>query len=112
MLNLFGGKRRLCDGINRRDFLSIGSLGLAGLSLPELLRAEDAAGIGESHKSVIMIYLTGGPPHQDMVDLKPNAPAEIRGEFSPISTSLSGVQICELMPMPAKMMDKLSLIHI
>ena len=88
MLNLFGRKRRLCDGINRRDFLSIGSLGLAGLSLPELLRAEDAAGIGESHKSVIMIYLTGGPPHQDMVDLKPNAPAEIRGEFSPISTSL------------------------
>ncbi|HAL13833.1 MAG TPA: DUF1501 domain-containing protein [Planctomycetaceae bacterium] len=111
MLNLFGGKRRLCDGINRRDFLSIGSLGLAGLSLPELLRAEDAAGIGESHKSVIMIYLTGGPPHQDMVDLKPNAPSEIRGEFSPISTSLSGVQISELMPMTAKMMDKFSIIR-
>ncbi|MBT4693026.1 MAG: DUF1501 domain-containing protein, partial [Planctomycetaceae bacterium] len=70
---------------SRRDFLRIGALGLGGLTLPGLMRAEAANGVGKSHKSVIMIYLTGGPPHQDMIDLKPNAPVDIRGEFAPIS---------------------------
>lgn len=65
--------------LSRRSFLKIGGLGLAGLSLPQLLRAEQASGIAPSHKSVILIYLVGGPPHQDMFDLKPNAPAEIAG---------------------------------
>lgn len=55
---------------------SRGGLALGGLSLPQVLRAEGQAGVGRSHKAVIMIFLSGGPPHQDMVDLKPDAPAE------------------------------------
>ena len=97
MIRFHGEGRSFCDRSNRRDFLSIGTLGLSALTLPDLLRAESASG-DSSHNSVIMIYLTGGPPHQDMVDLKPDAPAEIRGEFQPISTSVPGIQISELMP--------------
>ena len=66
-----------CDRVSRRDVLRIGALGAAGLTLPNLLRAEANAGIKQSNKSVIMIYLVGGPPHQDMFDLKPDAPAEV-----------------------------------
>ena len=105
MIRFHGEGRSFCDRSNRRDFLSIGTLGLSALTLPDLLRAESASG-DSSHNSVIMIYLTGGPPHQDMVDLKPDAPAEIRGEFQPISTSVPGIQISELMPHTAAMMDK------
>ncbi len=84
---------------------------MGGFALPQLLRAEQAAGIERSHKAVIMIYLTGGPPHQDMVDLKPNAPAEIRGEFDPIHTNVPGIEISEHMPRVAAMMDKFALIR-
>ena len=77
------------------------------LSLPGLLRAEQAAGIKKSHKAVIMIYMVGAPPHQDMYDLKPNAPSEIRGEFHPIDTNVPGIQICEHLPRLASIMDKL-----
>ncbi|MBS0210185.1 MAG: DUF1501 domain-containing protein [Planctomycetes bacterium] len=96
---------RFCDHRSRRDFLRIGGLGLAGLTLPQLLRAESERG-ARSHKAVIMVYLPGGPPHQDMYDLKPDAPAEIRGEFDPINTNVPGIQICELLPRLAGMMDK------
>ena len=78
----------------------------AELTLPDILRAEAANG-RRSHKSVIMIFLPGGPPHQDMYDLKPDAPAEVRGEFNPINTNVPGIQICEHMPRLAAMMDKL-----
>src|SRR5262245_38781488 len=103
-----GGKRRVgfCDGVTRRDFLRVGSLAMGGLALPQLLRAEAAAGVGRSHKAVIMVFLAGGPPHQDMVDLKPDAPSEIRGEFKPISTNVPGIDICEQLPRLAAMMDK------
>ena len=75
MLNILGTKRKgYCDGVTRRDFLKIGGLALGGLSLPGLLRAEEQAGIRRSHKAVIMIFLAGGPPHQDMFDLKPEPP--------------------------------------
>ena len=111
MLTFSGGRIRLCDRRPRRSFLSIGSLAVAGLTLPQLLRAEDRAGIRSSHKAVIMIYLTGGPPHQDMVDLKPHAPSEIRGEFQPVSTNVPGIQISELMPRVASMMDKFAIIR-
>ncbi len=111
MLTIPGKRVRLCDGLPRRDFLSIGSLALGGLALPELLRAESQSGVSRSHKAVIMIYLTGGPPHQDMVDLKPAAPREIRGEFQPIATNVPGIQISELMPNVAKMMDKFAIIR-
>jgi hypothetical protein len=98
---------RFCDGLSRRNFLKIGALGLGGLSLSELLRVEAASGIRKSHKAVIMIYLPGGPPHQDMFDIKVDAPSEIRGEFRPISTNVPGIQICEHLPKMAAMMDKL-----
>ncbi|MBP88221.1 MAG: hypothetical protein CMJ64_16140 [Planctomycetaceae bacterium] len=111
MLTLFGKRIDLCDRTPRRDFLAIGSLAMGGLSLPQLLSAEQAAGIRNSQKSVILIYLTGGPPHQDMVDLKPDAPSEIRGDFSPIETNVPGVQISELMPRLAKITDKLAIVR-
>jgi hypothetical protein len=111
MLTLVGEKRRLCDGVSRRSFLKIGSLAAGGLSLPGLLRAEEATGSRRSHKAVIMVYLTGGLAHQDSFDLKPEAPQEVRGEFKPIDTRLPGVQICELLPKLAGMMDKLAVIR-
>ncbi|MEM7231432.1 MAG: DUF1501 domain-containing protein [Planctomycetota bacterium] len=104
---------RFCDGVSRRDFLRIGTFagmaGLAGSSLPELLRAESKS--GRSHKAVINILLPGGPPHQDMVDLKPDATSDVRGEFRPIETNVSGIQVCELLPKLAKMMDKFTIIR-
>jgi len=96
---------------SRREFLKIGSLGVGGLSLSELLRDEAKAGIRSSTKSVIFIYLVGGPPHQDMFDLKPNAPAEIRGPWKPIPTNVPGIEICEAFPLMAKMMDKFTIIR-
>src|ERR1700738_2433724 len=92
----------------RRSFLKIGALGVGGLSLPQLLRAEANAGIRSSQKSVILIYLVGGPPHQDMFDLKPNAPAEIAGPWRPIATNVNGIHICEAFPRLAGMMDRLA----
>jgi len=111
MLTIYGNKSRFCDGISRRNFLKIGALGLGGLTLPQLLRAEAQSGIRKSHKAVIMIFLPGGPSHQDMFDLKQDAPAEIRGEFKPISTKVPGIQICEHMPRIAAVMDKLTIIR-
>ena len=111
MLTFRSNRYRLCDGVSRRDFLAIGSLGFGGLALPQLLRAEAAQGISQSHKAVINIYLTGGPPHQDMVDLKPDAPAEIRGEFSPIRSSVPGLQVCELLPKLARQMHHTTLVR-
>ena len=108
MLTLSGpSSGRFCDGMGRRDFLRIGGLGLGGLSLPQLLRAEDLAGIRKSHKAVIMIYLAGAPPHQDMFDFKMDAPSEIRGPHRPMRTKVPGIEISEHMPQCAKIMDKL-----
>ena len=106
MLTINGNGSRLCDGMTRRDALKIGALGLGGMSLPSLLQAEQRAGISGSHKAVIMIYMCGAPPHQDMYDLKMEAPSSIRGPFQPIDTNVPGIQICEHMPMLAKVMDK------
>ena len=96
----------MCDGINRRDFLKVGALG--GLTLSQLLAAEQVAGGGRKHKALIMIYMAGAPPHQDLIDLKPDAPKEYRGILNPISTNVSGIQISELLPNLAKIMDKWS----
>ncbi len=111
MLTIYGQKTRFCDGISRRNFLKIGALGLGGLTLPQLLQAEARSGIRSSHKAVIMIFLPGGPSHQDIFDLKMDAPSEIRGEFKPIKTKVAGIQICEHLPRLAAMMDKLALIR-
>ncbi len=99
-----------CDGLTRRSMLQAGALAMGGLSLPQLLAVEAAAG-RKSHKSVIMIFLSGGPPHQDMVDLKLDAPVEIRGEFQPIATKVPGIQICEHLPLLAQRMDRLAIIR-
>jgi hypothetical protein len=111
VLTIRGNKHPFCDGVSRREFLTIGGLALGGLTLPQLLAAEARAGVGRSHKAVIMVYLPGGPPHQDMFDLKMDAPAEIRGEFKPIKTNVPGIEICEHLPRIAAMMDKFALIR-
>jgi len=111
MLTILGEKQRFCDGVTRRDFLKIGGLAMGGLGLTGILQAEAQAGIRSSHKAVIMVYLPGGPPHIDMVDLKPDAPVEIRGPYKPIETNVSGIQISEHMPRLAKMMDKVAIIR-
>jgi len=90
--------------------LQVGGWALGGLTLPGLLRAESAAG-RKSHKSVIVVYLSGGLAHQDTFDLKPNAPSEVRGEFNPIPTAVAGIQVSELLPRMARCMDKVALVR-
>jgi hypothetical protein len=97
--------------LSRRSFLKIGALGAGGLTLPRLLQAEASAGIRSSPKSVILIYLVGGPPHQDMFDLKPEAPKEIAGPWRPIATNVTGIQICEAFPRLASIMDQLVIVR-
>lgn len=118
MLTLTGSQlSSFCDGLTRRSFLQVGGLFVGGMSLPRLLQAEPlpsertASKSSSAHRGVIMIYMPGGPPHQDMYDLKPDAPVEVRGEFDPISTSVNGIQICELMPRLAQRMDRFSIIR-
>ncbi len=115
MLTLFGKPHAnggFCDGVNRRDFLTIGGTLFGGaLAAPTLLAAEARSGIRTSHKAVINVYLPGGPPHLDMWDMKPDAPAEVRGEFNPIDTNVPGIRICEHFPLMAKMMDKFAIVR-
>jgi hypothetical protein len=110
MLTIFGRPHRnggFCDGVSRRDFLTIGGTMIGGaLALPTLLAASSQAGEKLSHKAIINIYLPGGPPHLDMWDLKPDAPDSVRGEFKPIDTNVPGIRICEHFPRIAKMADK------
>ena len=99
---------------SRRSFLQVGSLGIGGLTLPNLLKQQaQAADAGQpvKKKSVILVWLAGGPSHLDMYDLKPNAPAEIRGEFRPIPTNVSGIEISEHLPRQAAIMDKLAIVR-
>jgi len=103
--------RTHCDGVSRRNFIKVGALGAAGLTLPQLLSLEATAGIRNSTKSVILVYLVGGPPHQDLFDLKPDAPREIAGPWRPIATNVPGAEICEHLPMMSRMMDKFTVIR-
>ncbi len=102
---------RYCDGVSRRNFLTVGGLGVAGMSLADLYRAEAAAGTGSSQKAVINIHLAGGPSHQDTFDLKPDAPSEFRGEFNPISTNVPGIDICQHLPLLAQQADKFAIVR-
>jgi len=114
MLELIGQPQRTCAGLSRRSLLRIGSLGIGGLSLPNLLRLRSAAaGTGNvgNRKSVILVWQAGGPSHLDMYDLKPDAPAEIRGEFRPIKTNVPGIDISEHLPRQARIMDKLAIVR-
>jgi len=97
---------QFCDGVSRRSFLKIGGMALGGVSLPGVLQAEAEKRSGSNHKAIINIYMPGGPSHIDLWDLKPEAPAEIRGEFNPIQTNVPGIEICEEFPRMAAMMDK------
>ncbi|MBM3979784.1 MAG: DUF1501 domain-containing protein [Planctomycetes bacterium] len=97
----------------RRDFLRLGAIGFGGLALPDLLRLRAASSpvARTRDKAVIFVYLFGGPSHVDSYDLKPDAPVEYRGEFRPIKTNVPGFDVCELMPMQAKIADKLALVR-
>jgi hypothetical protein len=111
MLRLRGRAYRHCDGINRRDFLTIGGLGVGGLTLAGLLQAEARAGVRRSPRAIINIHLDGGPPQMDTIDPKPDAPIEVRGEFAPIPTSIPGLQVSELMPRLAAAADRFAFLR-
>jgi hypothetical protein len=105
---------RKCPGpVSRRSFLQTGALGLGGLSLADVMRMRANAGtIGaDPDTSVIFIWMPGGPPHMEMYDMKPDAPVDYRGEFKPIKTNVPGIDVCELMPLHAKVADKFTLVR-
>src|SRR5688572_18822773 len=90
---------RYCDGITRRDVLRVGALGSLGLSLSGYLRLLQAGEVKQAPaRQAIFVWLGGGPPHMDTFDLKPDSPAEVRGEFNPIDTNVAGIRICEHLP--------------
>lgn len=111
MWTLLGNRSKFCDGVDRRAFIKIGSLGAAGMTLADLARAEAASTASSNTHSVIMVYLSGGISHQDTVDLKPDAPADIRGEFNPISTNVEGIQFCELLPKLSQVADRIAVLR-
>jgi Protein of unknown function (DUF1501) len=116
MITLLGSKRRLCDGMTRRETLKAGALSLLGgaFNLPSLLWAEENRGAHSrpgKAKSVILLYLLGGAPTQDMFDMKPNAPEKIRGEFKPIASNVPGIQICEHLPLLSRWMHKSAIVR-
>ena len=112
MLTILGNKhQQFCDGLSRRSFLRIGSLGLGGVSLAGLLRAESQSSQPSPDKSVIMIYLPGGPTQHETFDPKPHASREIRGSYQPVNTRIPGVQFCELLPKLSQISDKFSVVR-
>src|SRR5215204_219558 len=119
MISIPGKSGATCDGFSRREFLRIGGMGMAGIALADILRLQAAAtetnakgkaGWGRA-KSVIFVFLQGGPSHIDIWDPKPDAPSNVRGEFKPIKTNVPGISLSETMPMLAKQMDKATLIR-
>ena len=110
MLTIPGRPVRTCEGLSRRELLRVGGAGLLGLNLPEFLswkanaasKAPDASKAFGAAKSVVMLFLQGGPSHIDIWDPKPDAPSNVRGEFKPIPTKVSGIQLSETMPMPSQ----------
>ncbi len=111
MLTTPGLGTRTGHSISRRRWLQIGGLALGGLALPDILRAQAASGERGPARGIIMVLLPGGPTHLDTFDLKPDAPAEIRGEFRPIPTNVPGIDLCEHMPRLARLADKLAVIR-
>jgi hypothetical protein len=114
MLNVGNEKVPLCQGLSRRSFLQVGATALTGLGLPNLMKLQAAGAVNEGRariKNCITIFLVGSPGHLDTWDMKPDAPAEVRGKFKPIRTNVTGVQICEHFPLMARKMDKIALIR-
>jgi len=107
----FSARSSYCDGVSRRSFLKLGALTAGGITLADMYRSEAVAGISGSNKSIINVHLSGGPSHQDMFDLKPQAATEFRGEFNPIATNVDGVEICEHFPKLATMADRFAIIR-
>ena len=99
------------SSLSRRQMLQVGALGTLGLSLPAALRAEAQSGLKVRAKSVIFLHQFGGVPHQDTFDMKPNAPAELRGEFKPIASSLPGLNVCELLPRMSRIMHNFTVVR-
>src|SRR3982750_358807 len=110
MLRITAGNRRLCDGLSRRDVLRVGGAGLLGLGLPDLLRAAPTAGRTRA-RSLIVMFLEGGPAHQDLWDMKPDAPEGVRSEFTPIATTVPGLHVCEPLPLLARQAHHLTLVR-
>jgi hypothetical protein len=116
MMTIPGAANRWCDGVSRREFLQIGSLGAAGLALPDLFRARALGSpvpgrSGGRAKSCILLFMGGGPPQMDTFDLKPDAPAEVRGEFPPIATTVPGTHISSLLPALAQQAHRYAIIR-
>src|SRR5438270_13969872 len=120
MISIPGKPASTCDGFSRGEFLRVGGAGMLGISLADILRLQAKAetapevkhksGWGNA-KSVIFIFLQGGPSHIDIWDPKPDAPSNVRGEFKPIKTKVDGLYISETMPLLAQQLDKATLIH-
>lgn len=117
MLRILGSPKRLCSGLTRRDMLRVGSLGLAGMTLADMVRWQEASAasgrppsFGKA-RSIILLHLYGSPSQIETVDPKPNAPVEVRGEFGTIESSLPGCQVCELLPNLAKVMDRTTVLR-
>jgi hypothetical protein len=117
MLDVLGSRKRVCDGVTRRDFLKVGSLGLASAPFADLLRAQAATaapgalpGFGRA-KNCIVLFLYGAASQLETFDLKPDAPTDTRGPFKPIETSVSGVRISEHLPKVARQMHRMTLIR-
>src|SRR5438094_898885 len=113
---MLGSPRACCDGITRRETLAAGALTLLGgmFNTPSLLAIESSTSVSRrpaKAKSVVLLYLQGGPPTQDMFDLKPHAPGGVGGEFRPIATSAPGVEIGELLPRSSQWMHKAAVVR-
>ncbi len=118
MIRVLGSPKRLCDGVTRRDLLQVGSLGLLGLGLgsPAGLRQANAASVSQvgrfgQAKSCILLFLYGSPSQLETFDPKPDAPEEIRGELKSIPSRVPGLDVCELLPRMAQVMDKVTVIR-
>ncbi len=118
MFSLHDRPARLCDGLSRRELLRVGGLSALGLSLPTLLQARATAPLSPAlastfgrAKNVLFLWLQGGPPQHETFDPKPDAPAEVRGEFRPIATNVPGIRVCELLPRTAAIADKLAIVR-
>src|SRR4029079_17911796 len=106
MLNLIKGR------VSRRAFLRVGAMGVSGYTLANLVAAQAQEPLATiTGKAIIMVYLPGGPSHIDMFDMKPQAPAEIRGEFRPIRSNVAGLEVCELLPPLSRLADKYAIIR-
>src|SRR5438552_9072181 len=119
MLSIQSSGARLCDGLTRREMLRVGGLGTLGLSLPALLRERATAATAKplstarrgKAKACIVLFLMGGPPQQSTWDPKPDAPAQVRGDFKPIPTSVTGLSVGELMPNTARLAHKIAVLR-